>query len=54
LLLPWRCAHRLETFKISTDPQLGAMIRDVAGLYLSPPDNGGVVSVDEKSQIQGF
>jgi transposase len=46
--------HRLETFKFSTDPQLEAKIRDVIGLYLSPPDNAVVVSVDEKSQIQAL
>ena len=46
--------HRLETFKFSTDPQLEAKIRDVVGLYLSPPDNAVVVCVDEKSQIQAL
>jgi transposase len=46
--------HRLETFKFSTDPQLETKIRDVAGLYLAPPDNAVVVSVDEKSQIQAL
>ena len=46
--------HRLETFKFSTDPQLEAKIRDVVGLYLAPPDNAVVVSVDEKSQIQAL
>jgi len=46
--------HRLETFKFSTDPQLEAKIRGVVGLYLSPPDNAVVVSVDEKSQIQAL
>lgn len=30
----------------STDPELEAKVRDVAGLYLSPPDNVVVVSVD--------
>jgi transposase len=46
--------HRLETFKFSTDPDLEAKIRDVVGLYLHPPDNAVVVSVDEKSQIQAL
>ena len=46
--------HRVETFKFSTDPELEAKIRDVAGLYLSPPQNAVVVSVDEKSQIQAL
>jgi transposase len=46
--------HRVETFKFSTDPQLEAKIRDVVGLYLDPPHNAVVVSVDEKSQIQAL
>ena len=44
--------HRMETFKFSTDPELEPKIRDVVGLYLDPPANAVVVSVDEKSQIQ--
>jgi transposase len=46
--------HRVETFKFSTDPELEAKTRDVVGLYLAPPDNAVVVSVDEKSQIQAL
>jgi len=46
--------HRIETFKFSTDPELEAKVRDVIGLYLAPPDNAVVVSVDEKSQIQAL
>ena len=46
--------HRVETFKFSTDPQLEAKIRDVVGLYLDPPGNAVVVSVDEKSQVQAL
>jgi hypothetical protein len=46
--------HRVETFKISTDPQLEAKLRDVVGLYLDPPAGAVVVSVDEKSQIQAL
>jgi transposase len=44
--------HRLETFKFTTDPQAEEKIRDVVGLYLNPPTNAVVLSVDEKSQIQ--
>jgi transposase len=44
--------HRVETFKFSADPELEPKIRDVVGLYLAPPDNAVVVSVDEKSQVQ--
>jgi transposase len=46
--------HRIETFKFSTDPELEAKIRDVVGLYLDPPGNAVVVSVDEKSQVQAL
>jgi transposase len=46
--------HRLETFKLSTDPDFVAKVRDVVGLYLSPPDRAIVLCVDEKSQIQAL
>ena len=46
--------HRLETFKFSTDPQLEEKIADVVGLYLNPPENAAVVSLDEKTQIQAL
>ena len=29
--------HRMETFKLSTDPDFVAKVRDVVGLYVSPP-----------------
>jgi hypothetical protein len=44
--------HRHETFKLSTDPDFIAKVRDVVGLYLCPPDDALVLCVDEKSQIQ--
>ena len=54
----WRSAnlkpHRTETFKFSTDPELVAKVRDVVGLYLSPPERAIVLSVDEKTQIQAL
>jgi transposase len=46
--------HRLETFKFSTDPDAEAKIHDVVGLYLQPPTNAVVLSVDEKTQIQAL
>lgn len=46
--------HRSETFQISKDPFFVDKVRDVVGLYLSPPDNALVLSVDEKSQIQAL
>jgi transposase len=47
---PWRT----ETFKFSTDPELVAKVTDVVGLYLHPPENAIVLSIDEKSQIQAL
>lgn len=44
--------HRLETFKLSTNPDFVAKVRDVVGRYLSPPQHAVVLCVDEKSQIQ--
>jgi transposase len=46
--------HRSEGFKFSTDPQLGAKVRDVVGLYLNPPENAVVLCIDEKSQCQAL
>lgn len=46
--------HRQESFTISTDPYFVEKVRDVVGLYLSPPDNALVFCVDEKSQIQAL
>ena len=46
--------HRLETFKLSTDPDFVAKVRDVVGLYVSPPQHAVVLCVDEKSQIQAL
>ncbi len=46
--------HRLETFKLSTDPEFVAKVRDVVGLYVSPPAHAVVLCVDEKSQIQAL
>lgn len=46
--------HRVETFKFTTDPDAEMKIRDVVGLYLNPPTNAVVLSVDEKTQIQAL
>ena len=44
--------HRVETFKLSTDPLFVEKVRDIVGLYLSPPERALVLCVDEKPQIQ--
>jgi hypothetical protein len=46
--------HRLETSKLSTDPDFVAKVRDVVGLYIAPPERAVVLYVDEKSQIQAL
>ena len=46
--------HVIESFKLSPDPQLVAKVRDVVGLYMHPPHNAVVFSVDEKPQIQAL
>lgn len=46
--------HRVESFKISRDPEFAAKLEDVVGLYLNPPEHALVLSVDEKSQIQAL
>jgi transposase len=46
--------HMAETFQISTDPQFIEKVHDVVGLYLHPPANSVVFSVDEKTQVQAL
>jgi transposase len=46
--------HRIDTFKLSTDPHFVDKVHDVVGLYLNPPDRALVLCVDEKSQIQAL
>ena len=46
--------HRADTFQISSDPHYVDKVRDVVGLYMSPPENALVLCVDEKSQIQAL
>ncbi len=46
--------HRTDSFKLSTDPFFIEKLRDVVGLYLSPPDNALAICVDEKSQCQAL
>lgn len=46
--------HRVETFKFTNDPDAEEKIRDIVGLYLNPPENAAVISLDEKTQIQAL
>ncbi len=49
-LKPWV----VESYKLSPDPQLIEKVRDIVGLYLSPPTAAAVFAVDEKPQIQAL
>ena len=49
-LRPWKA----DVFKLSTDPDFEAKLRDVIGLYLKPPERAVVFSFDEKTQIQAL
>jgi len=46
--------HLTRTFKVSTDPDFSAKVKDIVGLYMNPPEKAIVLSVDEKSQIQAL
>lgn len=46
--------QRRRSWCISTDPEFATKAADIIGLYLNPPDNALVVSVDEKPSIQAL
>jgi transposase len=46
--------HRSQTFQLSSDALFVDKVRDIVGLYLSPPNRAIVLSIDEKSQIQAL
>ncbi|MHB1936838.1 MAG: IS630 family transposase [Acidobacteriaceae bacterium] len=46
--------HRLEGYMASNDPDFETKAADVIGLYLNPPQNAVVFSVDEKTAIQAL
>lgn len=46
--------HRVRTFKRSRDPEFAAKLADIIGLYMDPPTQAVVLSIDEKSQIQAL
>lgn len=49
-LKPWK----VETFKLSTDPDFEAKLVDVVGLYNNPPERAAVFCFDEKTQCQAL
>ena len=54
----WRASglkpHRVDSFKVSNDPNFADKLEAIVGLYLNPPEHALVLSVDEKSQIQAL
>jgi len=49
-LRPWK----VDTFKLSNDPEFEAKLVDVVGLYMDPPERAAVFSFDEKTQCQAL
>ena len=46
--------QRRRSWCVSTDPQFAQKAADIVGLYLNPPQNAVVISVDEKPSIQAL
>ncbi len=46
--------HAVDSWKLSKDPDFVDKVRDIVGLYMSPPENALVLAVDEKSQVQAL
>lgn len=46
--------HLVDGFKVSNDPAFEEKLVDVVGLYIDPPENAIVLSLDEKSSIQAL
>jgi transposase len=45
---------RMRTWCISTDPEFAAKAAEIVGLYLNPPENAVVISIDEKPSMQAL
>lgn len=46
--------HRSSTFTLSPDSFFVEKVRDIVGLYMSPPEHAVVLCLDEKPQIQAL
>jgi hypothetical protein len=46
--------HRMQQFKLSSDPRFAGKVSDIVGLYVDLPAHAVVLSIDEKSQIQAL
>ena len=49
-LKPWK----IDTFKVSTDPQFEEKLMDVVGMSMNPPKRAVVFSFDDKTQCQAM
>jgi len=45
---------RRQSWCVSTDPEFSSKASEIVGLYLNPPENAIVLSVDEKPSIQAL
>src|SRR5262245_36692381 len=45
-------AHRVETFKLSRDPEFVRKLRDIVGPYLNPPAKALAPSVDRRTRFK--
>lgn len=48
------CLARQRSWCVSTDPEFAQKAADIVGLYLNPPENALVISIDEKPSIQAL
>jgi transposase len=48
------CLSRQRSWCVSTDPEFIPKAADIIGLYLNPPENAFVISVDEKPSMQAL
>jgi transposase len=48
------CLQRQRSWCVSTDKEFAAKAANIVGLYLNPPENAFVISVDEKPSIQAL
>lgn len=48
------CLQRQRSWCVSTDPEFAPKAADIIALYLNPPENALVISVDEKPSIQAL
>jgi len=46
--------QRRRSWCVSTDPEFAQKAADIVGLYLDPPENAVIISVDEKPAIQAL